>query len=274
MSSCTCDSAETWGDACEYCKGYPETCRGCPWRFSLHDSVRAFHRKFGHPVRTIPAVPPDEEIRSRLRLISEEFLELLEACGICEGGARVILHDAIEHAPISVDLPELADAMADLAYVIEGTAAVTGIDMAPILEDVHRANLGKEPNPAGVLAKPIKPEGWRGPDSRGQLERQGWDPMQAKDVNDLEVLRVIAELMRIEWRKRPSEDEYLWTCTRDIAARFPAVPEKIMLAKLAALVRRKLIGGCACGCRGDFYLLPAGWGMIGEQGVGDPATDL
>lgn len=38
----------------------------------------------------------------------------------------------------------------------------------------------------------------------------------------------------------------------------PGVPDKVVLAKARRLIRRGLIGGCACGCRGDFYLTTAG----------------
>ena len=31
-------------------------------------------------------------------------------------------------------------------------------------------------------------------------------------------------------------------------------PPKLALAKMRSLIRRKLVDGCACGCRGDFKL--------------------
>lgn len=31
-------------------------------------------------------------------------------------------------------------------------------------------------------------------------------------------------------------------------------PEKVVLAKARSLIRRGVIGGCGCGCRGDFVL--------------------
>lgn len=41
-----------------------------------------------------------------------------------------------------------------------------------------------------------------------------------------------------------------------VAALFPDVPEKIVLAKLCQLTRRNppLLNGCCCGCRGDFTI--------------------
>ncbi len=85
---------------------------------------------------------------------------------------------------------------------------------------------------------------------------------QAKDVSDLDVLRVVRELMTESYEQKPMIDAYLWTLRSDIQARFPGVPEKVVLAKLASLVRRKLIDGCACGCRGDFVLTPVGLAFV------------
>lgn len=36
----------------------------------------------------------------------------------------------------------------------------------------------------------------------------------------------------------------------------PDAPEKVLLAKLRAMVRKGLIGGCGCGCRGDWCSIP------------------
>lgn len=35
-------------------------------------------------------------------------------------------------------------------------------------------------------------------------------------------------------------------------------PEKVVLARLRAFLRRGLVDGCGCGCRGDFRLTEAG----------------
>lgn len=63
--------------------------------------------------------------------------------------------------------------------------------------------------------------------------------VQAKDISDADVMRAIDSTggpsMRSELEKR--------------LARFPA---KVLNAKLRSMLRRGLITGCACGCRGDF----------------------
>jgi hypothetical protein len=38
----------------------------------------------------------------------------------------------------------------------------------------------------------------------------------------------------------------------DIEAGLADFPAKVVRAKLQSMVRRKLIDGCTCGCRGDF----------------------
>lgn len=38
----------------------------------------------------------------------------------------------------------------------------------------------------------------------------------------------------------------------------PGTPWKLRLAKMGQLIRRGLVDGCFCGCRGDFYITDAG----------------
>jgi predicted HAD superfamily Cof-like phosphohydrolase len=157
-------------------------------RYLVHD----FHSKFGYPVCTVPHVPDDDVVRFRLALIAEEFIELLEA-SIVDNGALTLAksfvmksirgeQDGVPPAPVMVDLAELADAMADLDYVVEGTRLTFGIDGWPVLLEVQRANMSKE-NTALKAAdaakvagttKAQKPEGWTPPDIAGELEAQGW----------------------------------------------------------------------------------------------------
>jgi hypothetical protein len=39
-------------------------------------------------------------------------------------------------------------------------------------------------------------------------------------------------------------------------------PPKLGLAKMRMLMRRNLVDGCNCGCRGDFELTPRGQSMV------------
>ena len=86
--------------------------------------VEEFHRKFDILVQARPASATEETKRLRIRLIQEEFDELKES--MADG-----------------NLPALAKEMADLLYVVYGTAVSYGIDMEPVFREVHRSNLSK-----------------------------------------------------------------------------------------------------------------------------------
>lgn len=86
--------------------------------------VEEFHRKFEILVQTTPSDLTDESKRLRIRLIQEEFEELKESMA-------------------SGDLASIAKEIADLLYVVYGTAVSYGIDMEPVFREVHRSNLSK-----------------------------------------------------------------------------------------------------------------------------------
>jgi predicted HAD superfamily Cof-like phosphohydrolase len=93
--------------------------------------VREFHSAFGLPMETKPTVhTPQTELR--VALLREEFNEYLTAV---EAG----------------DLVEIADALADMTYVIHGTAHDHGLPLDALVEEVHRSNMSK----LGLDGKPI-----------------------------------------------------------------------------------------------------------------------
>lgn len=167
----------------------------------LSRRVRAFHAKFSQAVAYTPHVPDDAIVRFRLKLIAEEFVELLDASVHLsepdtspDGGCNYdhvyelkrSVMDLIARAVVRVNLPEFADAMADLDYVVEGTRAAFGIHGEPIMAEVQRANMSKVPDyvtakdahhvHGHTTVKPVKPPGWKPPDVEGELRKQGWRP--------------------------------------------------------------------------------------------------
>ncbi len=148
--------------------------------------VRAFHLKFGHPIRNTPTVPSETEVRFRFKLISEEFLELTLAMFDIDEDMKARLEGVFSFiansmegtgspcAPVRVDMVELADAMEDLDYVVEGTRAVFGVHGAPLAAEVQRSNMAKDPN--GPDGKPVKPADWTPPQIERELRHQGWQP--------------------------------------------------------------------------------------------------
>ncbi|MCR1981396.1 hypothetical protein NSA53_03970 [Cellulosimicrobium cellulans] len=87
--------------------------------------VLDFHRSFRLPRHAEPTLDIAPELAAlRLRLLAEEAGEL---------------EDAIETG----DLVAIADALADITYVVFGTAVTYGIDLEAVVREVHRANMSK-----------------------------------------------------------------------------------------------------------------------------------
>ena len=86
--------------------------------------VERFHQLFDIVVQHKPRLIDERTRVLRERLIQEEFDELKQA----------MAHE---------DLPAIAKELADLLYVVYGTAVSYGIDMAPVFREVHRSNMSK-----------------------------------------------------------------------------------------------------------------------------------
>lgn len=144
----------------------------------LREQVTEFHRAFCAPVASKPQLISRERLQLRLRLIAEEFLELLEASGGAVSSLNI--DDLIQQSIATLnagepDLVEITDALADLDYVIEGTRIEFGINGEPIADEVHRSNMAKVGGPVLPGGKIGKPQGWTPPDIEGCLRAQGWD---------------------------------------------------------------------------------------------------
>lgn len=100
--------------------------------------VEEFHRKFDILVHGSPTIPNGSTKELRVRLIQEEFDELKEAL-------------------VQENLVAVAKEMADLLYVVYGTAVSYGIDMEPVFLEVHRSNLSKVGGYKRADGKWVKP---------------------------------------------------------------------------------------------------------------------
>lgn len=116
--------------------------------------VRQFHEVYNLPVLTGETPTCDRErIHMRMTLITEEFAELTGA--LYGKQARQIIETANAQAKAADDhtrdTVEVADALADLVYVIYGMALECGIDLDKVLAEVQASNLSK----LGEDGKPI-----------------------------------------------------------------------------------------------------------------------
>jgi predicted HAD superfamily Cof-like phosphohydrolase len=141
--------------------------------------VREFHHAFGIPVLDKPQVPPQERTLLKMKLILEETLETIGAAYPGLAPYLTEVHDDIVkkmklHGGDAVNLPEVADGLADVIYVVTGTNLEFGIDGDAVFSVVHEANMKKIGGSHSPLGKIMKPEGWVAPDIKGELVRQGW----------------------------------------------------------------------------------------------------
>lgn len=74
--------------------------------------------------------------------------------------------------------------------------------------------------------------------------------MQAKDISDDVVLDAI--------KTRGRNGVAIWSTRWDIQDELAQFPKKVVIAKLRSMIKRKLIDGCVCGCRGDFEIVEGG----------------
>lgn len=82
--------------------------------------------------------------------------------------------DELSRAMRSDDVVEVADALGDLQYVVNRMAMIWGIDLRPVHDEIHRANLSKVEG--GILlrddGKVLKGPHYRPPDIASVLARQ------------------------------------------------------------------------------------------------------
>jgi NTP pyrophosphatase (non-canonical NTP hydrolase) len=111
--------------------------------------VRAFHVAFGQLDAPNPDINQHRELR--ISLITEEFREL---------------RDALD----ADDVVEVADALADLLYVVIGSALQWGIPIARVFAEVHRSNMSKVGGPRRPDGKILKGPNYSPPNIRFVLE--------------------------------------------------------------------------------------------------------
>lgn len=112
--------------------------------------IREFMQKNHQAFQTEPTTEiPDHVKVLRLRLIAEEFGELATA-----------IHTG--------DLVLIADALADLEYVVVGTAIAYGIPHERVFQEVHRSN----------MTKPALDQHNKG----GKVVKEGYSPANIRDI--------------------------------------------------------------------------------------------
>ena len=151
-----------------------------PVPVDMHEMVTEFQKAMGMPLAPLPRIPVRERAVLKLALIAEEFVELMEASygknAAAVSALRPPIANLLQYGELHVNLPDFADALADIDYVVEGCRLEFGIDGRPIAREVHRTNMLKSTGPVRADGKRLKPEGWLPPNIERLLREQGWRP--------------------------------------------------------------------------------------------------
>lgn len=121
--------------------------------YEAQKMVLEFHKEFDIHVSESPSVPDKKTVALRVRLIQEEFDELTEAMN-------------------AENLPCIAKELADLLYVVYGTAVSYGIDVEPVFREVQRSNMSKAGGYKREDGKWVKPPTYSPANIEPILERQ------------------------------------------------------------------------------------------------------
>lgn len=120
------------------------------------EKVQQFHRAADIEQPEWPTLPSLERWSLRDDLITEEFWELKDAYA-------------------ERDIVKFADALADLLYVVYGTADEAGINVDAVFAEVHSSNMSKVVDSKVIRrhdGKILKPAGYFPPDIESVLDAQ------------------------------------------------------------------------------------------------------
>lgn len=106
--------------------------------------VSEFHRAFGIPIASSPTLLDEATCALRLRLLHQEDAALQEAFA-------------------QQDVVAIAQALANIVYVVYGTAISCGIEMEPVLHEVHRSHMSKVGVYQDAHGAWVKPAGYAPP---------------------------------------------------------------------------------------------------------------
>ena len=111
-------------------------------------AVTEFMRLYGQALPGVPTVPDEQTRMMRVNSLAEEVGELAQASGVI---LVLTAHPNLAKPKIDVkidpdaipQLDQIADALVDCQYFVDGTANAYGLDLEPFFDEVHRANMNK-----------------------------------------------------------------------------------------------------------------------------------
>lgn len=120
---------------------------------NMFQEVKKFQTAVGQNVSEVPEFPDENERVLRRKLLREEVDEYFDG-------------------EDKDDLENVAKELADIIYIVCGTAASYGIPLDRVFNEVHRSNMEKLVDGKVVRrddGKILKPQGWTAPDIKSVL---------------------------------------------------------------------------------------------------------
>lgn len=115
---------------------------------NFYQDVKTFQTAVGQNIGQEASFPNPDERKLRINLLMEEVKEYLEG-------------------EENQDIENVAKELADIIYIVCGTAASYGIPLDTVFDEVHNSNMAKLGTDGKVKrredGKILKPEGWTPP---------------------------------------------------------------------------------------------------------------
>ena len=177
----------------------------------MQRQIAEFMRRCDQEVAKYPQIPTDQIVTLRIRLMVEELLGAIEVEKDWDQlddveKSRYLHHlvlnksDELVASMIKGDLVGVADGIADVLYVVIGTAIAYGINIKEVFDEVHRSNLSKtvwnEEQQRYIIEKDEFGKGLRGPDySPANLE-----PIVQRQISEGKVAEFVERFLAHEDR--------------------------------------------------------------------------
>jgi len=119
--------------------------------YNPQGDVNKMMELFGQEVKSSPELPDKDTLRLRARLVYEEAMEFVKACGcnlfindragqVLRIGSQDVYIDTDNFEP---DFVEYVDACADQLVVTYGAFSAAGVEGQEVFEEVNRSNMSK-----------------------------------------------------------------------------------------------------------------------------------
>jgi predicted HAD superfamily Cof-like phosphohydrolase len=119
---------------------------------SMQEAIEEFMKRADQAVASYPQLPTEAVRTLRIRIMVEELLGAISPEDLQAANENPNIYvellvknksDELIASMLKGDLVGIADGIADVLYVVIGTAVAYGIDIQEVFDEVHRSNLSK-----------------------------------------------------------------------------------------------------------------------------------